>query len=257
MRRLSGGRKGKIGENNVMAADKSQKQERGDRWRKEWREKKFIVRHHWISVISRIRSWNLNFEKSKVESCSEVTLWRMVQDHTQHLLNKDHQHHRWQQQKSWTLNQDYQDAQDNQQRQYSLIPRSKWKMHRRLLKIRESECPDIWIRLARHKWSKSWSSMVDPVVPLERNLYCHPFAGLLWERQFENVLFQYGWEKVLNRECCFVNWERLFLDDKKLAGKKQNINPTWKVLMKDVHIWRTNIIPRPCLFGLYSKRKSD
>ena len=57
-------------------------------------------------------------------------------------------------------------------------------------------CPDMWIRLPRHKWPKSWSSMEDPVVPLERNLYGHPLAGLLWERQFEKILLKYGWEKV-------------------------------------------------------------
>ena len=45
----------------------------------------------------------------------------------------------------------------------------------KLFKIPKSECPDIWIRLPRHKWPKSWSSMEDPVVPLERNLYGHPF----------------------------------------------------------------------------------
>ena len=55
----------------------------------------------------------------------------------------------------------------------------------KLSKIPKSECPDIWIRLPRHKWPKSCSSMEDPVVPLERNLYGHPLAGLLWERQFE------------------------------------------------------------------------
>ena len=49
----------------------------------------------------------------------------------------------------------------------------------KLLKIPKSECPDIWIRLPRHKWPTSWSSMEDPVVPLERNLYGHPQAGLL------------------------------------------------------------------------------
>ena len=54
----------------------------------------------------------------------------------------------------------------------------------KLLKIPNSECPDIWICLPRHKWPKSWSSNEDPVVPLERNLYGHPLAGLLWERQF-------------------------------------------------------------------------
>ena len=55
----------------------------------------------------------------------------------------------------------------------------------KLLNIPQSECPDIWIRLPRHKWPKSWSSIEDPVVLLERNLYGHPWAGLLWERQFE------------------------------------------------------------------------
>ena len=67
----------------------------------------------------------------------------------------------------------------------------------KLLKIPKSECPDIWIRPPRHKWPKSWPSMEDPVVPLERNLYGHPLAGLLWERQFEKILLKYGWEKVL------------------------------------------------------------
>ena len=62
----------------------------------------------------------------------------------------------------------------------------------KLLKIPKSECPDIWIRLPRHKWPKSWSSMEDPVVHLERNLCGHPSAGLLWKMQFEIVLLKYG-----------------------------------------------------------------
>ena len=76
-----------------------------------------------------------------------------------------------------------------------------------LLKIPKSECPDIWIRLPRHKSPKSWSSMEDPVVLLERNLYGHPLAGLLWRRKFEKVLSDYGWGKVPNWECLFVNRE--------------------------------------------------
>ena len=66
----------------------------------------------------------------------------------------------------------------------------------KFLKIPKSECPDIWIRLHRHKMAESWSSMEDPVVPLERNLYGHPLAGLLWERLFEKILLKHGWEKV-------------------------------------------------------------
>ena len=105
----------------------------------------------------------------------------------------------------------------------------------KLLKIPKSECPDIWIRLPRHKWPKSWSSMEDSVVPLERNLYCHPLAGLLWERQFEKVLLKHGWEKVSNWECLFVHREKglflsVYVDDIKLAGKKRNLDPMWKVL---------------------------
>ena len=42
-----------------------------------------------------------------------------------------------------------------------------------LFKTPKSECPNIWIRLSKHKWPKSWFSMEDPVVPLERNLYGH------------------------------------------------------------------------------------
>ena len=108
----------------------------------------------------------------------------------------------------------------------------------KLLKIPKSECPDIWIRLPKHKWPKSWSSMEDSVVPLERNLYCHPLAGLLWKWQFEKILLKYGWEKS-------PNWEReegqflsVYVNDIKLAGKKQNINPTsmWKVLNKEVDL---------------------
>ena len=111
----------------------------------------------------------------------------------------------------------------------------------KLLKIPKSECPDIWICLPRHKWPKSFSSMQDPVVPLERNLYGHPLARLLWERQFEKILLKHGWEKVSNWECSVVHREkRLFLsvyvDDIILAGKKQIINPMWKVLNKEVDL---------------------
>ena len=89
----------------------------------------------------------------------------------------------------------------------------------------QSECPDTWIRLPRHKWPKSWSSMEDPVVPLERNLYGHPLAGLLWERQFEKILLKYGWEKVSNWECLFVHREKglflsVYVDDIKIGWKE-------------------------------------
>ena len=111
----------------------------------------------------------------------------------------------------------------------------------KLLKIPKSKRPNIWIRPPRHKWPKSWSSIEDAVVPLERNLYGHPLAGLLWEKQFQKILLKYGSEKVSNWECLLVHREKglllsVYVDDIKLVGKKQNINPMWKVLNKEVDL---------------------
>ena len=105
----------------------------------------------------------------------------------------------------------------------------------KLLKIAKSECPDTWIRLPRHKWPKSWSSMEDPVVPLGWNLYGHPLAGPLWERQIEKVLLEHGREKV-------SNWECLRTIPTSVCGRYQtgrqdrNMEATWKILMKDVDL---------------------
>ena len=59
--------------------------------------------------------------------------------------------------------------------------------------VRMSRCWDTSTKT--QNGPKSWSSMEDPVVPLKRNLYGHPSAGLLWERQFDKVLSEHGWEK--------------------------------------------------------------
>ena len=124
--------------------------------------------------------------------------------------------------------------------QYLLIP-SKMEDAPQLLKIpkvRKSRYLDTSTETHR---PKSWSTMKDPVVPLERNLYGHPLAGLLWERQFEKVLLKYGWEKFqIGNVCSLTEKKGLFLsvyvDDIKLAGKKQNIHPNWRIFMKDVDL---------------------
>ena len=73
------------------------------------------------------------------------------------------------------------------------------------------------IGVSRHLDSSTTTQMAqimveDPVVPLERNLYGHPLAGLLRERQFEKILLKHGWEKIPNWECLFVHREKgLFL----------------------------------------------
>ena len=69
---------------------------------------------------------------------------------------------------------------------------------------------------------------------------------ILWQdcygvKQIEKILLKYGWETVSNWECSFVHREKglflsVYVDDKKLAGKKQNLDPTWKVFNKEVDL---------------------
>ena len=73
-----------------------------------------------------------------------------------------------------------------------------------LLKIPKSECPDIWIRLPKHKWPKSWSSWKTKLFLLSEICTVILLAGLIWEMQFEKIQLKHGWEKV-------SNWERLFV----------------------------------------------
>ena len=52
---------------------------------------------------------------------------------------------------------------------------------------------------------------------------------------------KHGWEKVQNWECLFVHDQKglflsVYVDDIKLAGKKQNIDALWKVLNKEVDL---------------------
>ena len=205
------------------------------------RAQKFILPHWWTSAIWRMPNWRQSTKNIKVELYSEATLWKMILDLMQYLQNKGLQHHKWRQQKSWISFPDCQGAQDKAADAVSACIQVKMEDAPKLLKIPKSECPDIWIRLPRHKWPKSWSSKEDPVFPLERNLYGHPLARLSWERQFEKILLAYGWEKVSNWECLFVHREKgysylcMWVTSNWLERNKI-INPLWKVLNKEVDL---------------------
>ena len=107
------------------------------------------------------------FQSTKAESYSEMTLGKIIQVRTQCLLNKD----------VISITDD-----SRKMDIFSRLPgcagqaadavsaHTQVKMEHAptLLKIQKSECPHIWIRLPKHKRPKSWSSMEDPVVLLER-----------------------------------------------------------------------------------------
>ena len=177
-------------------------------------------------------NWRQSTKNAKVELYSEATLWKTILVRMQCSPNKDHQLLKWQQQKSWISSPGQ--AADA----VSSYTQVKMEYAHKFLKIPKSECPDMWNRLPRHKWPTSWSSIEDPVLPLERNL---SLAGLIWERQFEEFLLKHGWDEVSSWECLFVHREKglflsVYVDDIKLVGRKQNIDPMWKVLNKEVDL---------------------
>ena len=61
-----------------------------------------------------------------------------------------------------------------------------------------------------------------------------------------------------NWECLFVHREKglflsVYVDDIKLAGKKQNLDPMWKVLNKEVDLGEPRFFLGSCVPGVYSK----
>ena len=63
---------------------------------------------------------------------------------------------------------------------------------------------------------------------------------------------KHGWERVSTWACLFVHREKglflsVYVDGIKLAGKKQNIDPMWKILIKEVDLGE----PTPFLDHVY------
>ena len=64
---------------------------------------------------------------------------------------------------------------------------------------------------------------------------------------------KYGCEKVPKWECLFVHHQKglflsVYVDDIKLAGKKQNLDPMWRLLNKEVDLGEpTSFLDHVCL----------
>ena len=126
----------------------------------------------------------------------------------------------------------------------------------RLFKIPKSECPDIWIRLPRHKWPKSLSGIAGPVVPLERNLYGHPLVGLLWRDTLRRFCWDLYVKKYRIANAYFVHRKQglflsVYVDDIKMAGRTEygsNVEELGGICWS----WRTNIMFLSCTFAIHS-----
>ena len=119
-----------------------------------------------------------------------------------------------------------------------------------------SACPDLdtssTIQIGQHLGRISKNSRV----PLGRNVYGHPLAGLLWGRQVKKVLLESGW-------CEAPTWEHrqqgLFIsvcvNDIDMAGKKQNLEPMWKMLMNKVPLEKPKTFLDQVYLGCTQRRR--
>ena len=104
--------------------------------------------------------------------------------------------------------------------------------------------------------------MEEPVVPLEaksvRSLLQEDYYG---KGNSRKSCLGNGWEKVPNWECLFVNSvKELFLsvhvDGVKKAGKRQNLDPMWKILMKDVDLGEPSSFPDHVYLGCTQRERT-
>ena len=207
-------------------------------WKHKMTERKSTFPRCRTYVTLEVRSWNQNYRSTKTESCCGGTLLKTTLELVQFLLNRARLRPRWLPQKNrchckitWLWR-------TSSWCSICLFSLKNWRMLPDCPKFPKSECPDVWIRFPRQIWPTSFANSEDPVVLLERNLYGHLLARLLWERQFEEALLALGGEKVPNWECMFVlrkQWFFLlvYVDDIKMDGKRQNMAPTWKKMMKN------------------------
>ena len=68
--------------------------------------------------------------------------------------------------------------------------------------------------------------------------------------------------KVPNWECLLNNRQdglflSVYVDDIKIAGKKQNLDPMWKIHMNDVDLGEPTSFLDHVFFGLHSTRKQN
>ena len=129
-------------------------------------------------------------------------------------------------------------AMDKQQTQYRLIPKWKWKMLTNYSKFQSWHVQTFWIRLPRHKWPKSWSNLETQSFFLSG--IC---TVILWQdccgkgnlgKSYWNMA---GRNSKLGMSLC-TSWKSIILicvcGWHEIGWKKQNLDPRWKLLYKDV-----------------------
>ena len=100
---------------------------------------------------------------------------------------------------------------------------------------------ETWVFIPKDRQPKNWAKFRNPVCKLKLNLYGHPLAGLHWEKHCRQALTTCGFQPVTGWECLYKHTEaKLFLsvyvDDFKMAGRKESLAPMWAKLGKHLDL---------------------
>ena len=172
-------------------------------------KKKKKMHHRWNSVILRIRSWNRNFKKYKDRVVLRSDI--VKDDSGSYAVFLEHGSSASQTTAAKVVDIKSRLPGCAGQTAHAVSAYTQVKMEDAptSLKIPKSECPDIWIRLPKHNWPKSWSSMED-IQSFLLNEIC---TVILWQNSYvkgnsRKFYLKYGWEQVPNWECLCVQREK-------------------------------------------------
>ena len=153
----------------------------------------------------------------------------------QYSQSKVHLRHKWRLQKLWTSKQSYQDAQDKQRTQYQLTPRSKSQMPHRYWKFHSQNVQIfgyVYQNTNGQNQGPAWKTQWFPLSEI-----C---TVILWQDYYgRSISRRFCWKTVgkkpnLGMFIC-KPWNKTIIvgacGRQKIAGRKQNIDPVWKVLM--------------------------
>ena len=124
--------------------------------------------------------------------------------------------------------------------QYQLTPRSKWKMHHRYWKFQTQN-----VQIFGYVYQNTNGPNHGPAWKTQSFLLSEICTVLWQDYHGKGNSGKFHWNtawKIPNGDCFFCTPRKkdhslsVHVNDIKLAGKKQNIDPMWKVLMKDVDL---------------------
>ena len=240
-----------------MAVDESQKQERGDRWSKEWGQNRTLCI---VNGPLSFQEFRVGASISKIQRPSRTPRWHskrwfriVCSIHWAGIIGITNDGC-----KSNVYFSRLPGCAGQTADTLSAYTQVKMEDAPTLLKIPKSECPDIWIRLPRHKWPKSWSSMEDPVVPLERNLYGHPFDRTIVGKATRENPIAARLGKAPNWKCLFVNREKgpflfVHVDEKKNWQARNKTSIRLGKYLWETLIWENRHVRVVRVWGQWSR----